>query len=290
MATEHRTVVIVGPTASGKSELALLIAERYGGEIVCADSRTVYRGMDIGTAKPSTADQRRVPHHLLDVVNPDTRFTAADFQRLARQAINDIHGRNKIPFVVGGTGLYIDGLILDYKFDDTYNEVLRNELTSKSVNELTTMLKEQHIMLPQNALNKRHLIRALEKNNSVTDKKTTPDSNIFVAGIATDKIILEKRIRNRAENMFKSDIVNEARNLSEKYGWDLESMKGNIYPIARKVIDDEVNIKVATELFITRDRQLAKRQLTWFKRHRFINWGDSEHVTANISAWLDYQQ
>lgn len=109
-------IVIVGPTASGKTTLAIELARRLDGEIICADSRTVYKGMDIGTAKPTEEEQLFVPHHLLDVVDPGERFTVADFKRLANEAIIDIIGRGKVPIMVGGSGLYIDAVLFDYKF------------------------------------------------------------------------------------------------------------------------------------------------------------------------------
>ena len=109
-------LVIVGPTASGKTALAIELAERMNGEIICADSRTVYRGLDIGTAKPTPEERARVPHHLLDVVDPDQPFSVADFKRLAEQAITDVRRRDKLPILVGGSGLYIDAIIYDYQF------------------------------------------------------------------------------------------------------------------------------------------------------------------------------
>src|SRR5215216_6778680 len=109
-------ITIVGPTASGKTSLAVELAEQFGGEIICADSRTVYRGMDIGTAKPSKADQKRVPHWGIDLVDPDQKFSAADFKVYANQKIKEIRARGHIPFLVGGTGLYVDAVIFDYQF------------------------------------------------------------------------------------------------------------------------------------------------------------------------------
>ena len=118
-------VVIVGETASGKSGLALAAAERFKGELICADSRTVYKGMDVGTAKPTAEEQSKVPHHLLDVVEPNERFSAARFQELANQAISDIAGRHNLPVMVGGTGLYVDAVILNYDFDHQTKSELR---------------------------------------------------------------------------------------------------------------------------------------------------------------------
>ncbi len=265
-------IVITGPTASGKSALALDLAERYRCEIICADSRTVYQGMDIGTAKPTLADQARVPHHLLDVVAPDERFTAADFQRLAREAIAGIRARGNIPFVVGGTGLYIDGLVLGYSFGPSADTTERHELESLPVVELQMMLKEQQISLPHNRHNKRHLVRALEQGGVNHDRGDSPSKNCIVVAIATDKDELQRRIHERADDMFASGIIDEARVLAARYGWDHEALTGNIYPIIRRVVDGEISEDEAKVLFIIKDRQLVKKQLTWLRRHDYVRW------------------
>jgi tRNA dimethylallyltransferase len=146
---EAPLIVIVGPTASGKSALAMQLAERFGGEIICADSRTVYKGMDIGTAKPSAEDQARVPHHGLDLVEPGERFSAVDFKNYATQTIADIRARGKIPFLVGGTGLYVDAVIFDYHFGQADPE-LRAKLEALSLEELHEYCRNNNIKLPEN--------------------------------------------------------------------------------------------------------------------------------------------
>ena len=129
-------VVIAGPTASGKTGLAISVAERFNGEIICADSRTIYRGMDVGTAKPTTDDRARVPHWGVDLVDPGDRFTAADFKEYANTKIADIRNRQKIPFLVGGTGLYIDSVIFDFQFGISPDEQVRYELEQMNVEQL----------------------------------------------------------------------------------------------------------------------------------------------------------
>ena len=283
-------LVITGPTASGKSALALDLAERYGGEIICADSRTVYRGMDIGTAKPTLADQARVPHHLLDVANPDERFTAADFQRLARQSIVEIRDRGAIPFIVGGTGLYIDGVILDYKFGADADHDQRRKYEAMSVDQIIELLKKQHISIPHNHHNKRHLIRALEQGGINDNRGNRPSKNIIVVAIATDKHELEKRIIQRTEEIFADGIIKETTRLMSLYGSDHESMSGNIYPIIHQYIDDEISLDRAKELFIIKDRQLAKRQITWLKRHDFVRWLTLDEAREHIMRIIEGQK
>lgn len=280
-------VVITGPTASGKSGLAMELAEAYGGEIICADSRTVYKGMDIGTAKPSAQDRTRVKHHLLDVVEPNERFSAGQFQQLAREAIADIRSRDKVPFLIGGTGLYVDSVVLNYEFNARLiDEQAREELESKSVAELQSLIKTHHITLPENSSNKRHLIRAWEQRGVNTQRQDKPDGNTIVVAITTDKLELQKRIRDRANEMFKLGVVDEAKKLGQKYGWDAEAMTGNIYPILKQVLDGEITETEAIEKFVMRDRQLVKRQLTWLRRHDYVQWLDVDEARKYLSHLL----
>lgn len=286
MDTKQPLVVIVGPTASGKSSVAMKLASEFGGEIICADSRTVYRGMDIGTAKPTIEDQQSVRHHLLDVVDPGERFTAADFQHQARQAIDDIRSRGKIPFLVGGTGLYVDSVVLNYEFDNDYDPKLRNRLELMSVEQLHQYCKTNNIKLPENSKNKRYVVRNIERNGSVVKSNNDNLSTSIIVGIATEKNELNNRIVQRTEHIFEDGVVNEARLLGEKYGWNSPSMTGNIYPIARKVLDGELNIEQAKEKFITQDRRLAKRQMTWLKRNDFIQWKSLDEAYNYIKTQL----
>ncbi len=157
-----KLLVIVGPTASGKSELALNIAKKYNGEIIAADSRTVYRDMNIGTAKPSLDDQKALLHWGLDLVNPGQRFTAADFKQYAEAKIVDIQKRGKLPLLVGGTGLYIDSVLFDFGFLADFDPKLRKELEQLSVQDLQKIIKQRGYTMPTNYQNKRYLIRVIE--------------------------------------------------------------------------------------------------------------------------------
>lgn len=279
-------IVITGPTASGKSALALELAERYQGEIICADSRTIYRGMDIGTAKPTEEDRARVPHHVLDVVNPGERFTVHDFQVRAMEVIADIRGRGKIPFLVGGTGLYVDSVILEYGFASDDRQ-LRDSLEVKSVDELTSMLKEQHIPLPENSRNKRHLIYALVAKAEAPQALSAPRDGTVVVAIATEKHVLEQRIRERARQMIDEGVIDEARRLAQQFGWDSEAMTGNIYPLIHQHLEGKLTLDELIDTFVVRDRQLAKRQITWLKRHEFVQWLPVGEAHSYLSATLD---
>lgn len=280
-------VVVVGPTASGKSALAMRIAQAHNGEIIASDSRTIYRGMDIGTAKPTTEDQQRVPHHLIDVRNPDESFSAAEFKKLAEQAINDIAGRGKLPVIVGGTGLYVDAVIFDYQFGVAADEAKRAELNAMSVEELQQLCREKNITLPINSQNKRHLVRAIELGGLVSHKKQLRD-NTIVVGISTDRDVLRQRVRARAKEMVLEGVADEVEEIGHKYNWKGEALKGNIYRIFRGVVEGTKTMDDAIEEFVQSDMALAKRQMTWFKRNPAIRWSSSpEELESLVDTFLN---
>lgn len=279
-------VVVVGPTASGKSALAMRIAQAHNGEIIAADSRTVYRGMDIGTAKPTSQDQELVPHHLIDVRDPDEPFSAAEFKELANQAINDVASRGRLPIMVGGTGLYIDAVIFDYHFGPAADQAQRAVLNAMSVKELQDLCRQKNIDLPINNENKRHLVRALELGGLISHKKQLR-ANTFVVGISTERDILRRRVSERAKEMVTEGVLEEVKRIGQKYAWRGEALKGNIYRIFRGVIEGSKTIDEATEEFIRSDMALAKRQMTWFKRNQFIHWSTNpEELQQQVDTFL----
>lgn len=279
-------VVVVGPTASGKSALAMRIAQAHNGEIIAADSRTVYRGMDIGTAKPTSQDQELVPHHLIDVRDPDEPFSAAEFKELANQAINDVASRGRLPIMVGGTGLYIDAVIFDYHFGPAADQAQRAVLNAMSVKELQDLCRQKNIDLPINNENKRHLVRALELGGLISHKKQLR-ANTFVVGISTERDILRRRVSERAKEMVTEGVLEEVKRIGQKYAWRGEALKGNIYRIFRGVIEGSKTIDEATEELIRSDMALAKRQMTWFKRNQFIHWSTNpEELQQQVDTFL----
>jgi len=269
-------LVIVGQTASGKSALAMEIAERCNGEIIAADSRTVYRGMDIGTAKPTVEDQAKVPHHLLDVVSPDQPFTAADFQRLANEAIENIQSRGKMPILVGGTGLYVDSVIYNFSFAGEADQELRVELEGLSIEELQQRITVEGLIMPENTQNKRYLVRTLERGDQPLEKRSL-DAGTVVVGLKIPKEVLEERIKARLDQMLADGLLEEVKALKDQYGQErLEAMTGTTYKVLGKYLDNEIDLEEAKAEIIRGDLSLAKRQLTWFKRHDAdIHWFDS---------------
>ncbi len=279
-------IVIVGPTASGKTSLAIELAQKYNGEIICADSRTVYRYMDIGTAKPTKAEQALVPHHGIDLVEPGERFTVADFKTYTEQKIEEVRGRGHVPFLVGGTGLYIDAVLYDYKFGGRADESMRQKLENKSLDDLYNYCKTNNITIPENDKNKRYVIRAIEQHGSRPSRQNTPRQDAVIVGIATDKEVLRSRIAGRAEHLFEDGVVGEAKLLGEKYGWKSEAMTGNIYRLVHEFLQgayDEAELK---QRFVYSDWHLAKRQLTWLKRSSDITWLSLDDAKDYINAKL----
>lgn len=283
-------VVIVGPTASGKSDLAMQIAQQFNGEIICADSRTVYKNMDIGTAKPTIADRTKVVHHLLDVVTPLETFSAARFKELALRAIKEVSTKGKLPILVGGTGLYVDSVLYDYEFGPQADLAQRNKFELLSVDELKKKCLAKGLTLPLNENNKRHLIRALELGGHAPLKKDVRKATIVV-GITTNRDELRERISDRVNKMFTDGVLSEAAHLGQKYGWDNEAMKGGIYHLLHELLQGKLSQEQVKEQSVKSDMYLAKRQLTWFKRNSDIKWGEPEELYQLIAQFVrSYQQ
>lgn len=281
---EMPLIVIVGETASGKSALALEIARRFGGEIVCADSRTVYKVMDIGTAKPSPLDQSSIRHHMLDVVYPNQAFTVADFKLGAQESIADIRQRGKLPLLVGGSGLYIDSVIYDFSFRPVDIEA-RKYLESLSIDQLQQSIIANKLTIPENKNNKRYLIRVLESRQSTPhNKELAPNTLIF--GISISKEVLQERITSRVEHMVESGLVQETIDLAERYGWDIPSMQAPAYSSMRQYINHNLSLAEAKALFVQKDLRLAKKQRTWFKRNNSIQWFSDLSKIVEITTTL----
>lgn len=282
---EAPLIVIVGPTASGKSALAIELAKQYNGEIICADSRTVYKNMDIGTAKPSLQDQAEVPHWGIDLVEPGDTFTAADFKKYALQKVQQIRERGHVPFIVGGTGLYVDGVIFDYEFGQPQPEIRKN-LESQSLEELKQYCANNNILLPENENNRRYVLRAIEQETINTKKLSRLIDNTVVVGIATDRDILRTRIAARAEQLFESGMLEEALMLGKMYGWENEAMTGNVYKLAHQYQAGELTLDELKQKNTTADWRLAKRQLTYLKRNPYIHWASLEDAHDYIKSLL----
>ncbi len=277
-------VVIVGETGSGKSALALRLAQQFGGEIICADSWTVRRELDIGTAKPTPEERALVPHHLLDVVGPAEDFTAAVFQGLAKQAIDEITSRGKLPILVGGTGLYIDGVVYDFGFLPEGDRAAREELNCLSIAELLARIRASKIALHDvDIRNKRRLIRLIETNGAVPTKQQLRP-NTLILGLKPAREDLETRLAERVDAMLAAGLEDEVRVLSEQYGWGCEGLKGVGYAQWQNYFLGTQTLAETRQKIIKATQDLAKRQRTWFKRNKSIQWFDTP---VNQTAIVD---
>jgi tRNA dimethylallyltransferase len=285
-------IVIVGETASGKSELALRLAQRLNGEIICADSWTVRREVDIGTAKPSLADRAKVPHHLLDIVGPDEDFTAAVFKKMALKAIDDIVSRGKIPIMAGGTGLYIDSVVYNYGFLPAGDRKDRLELNNLSVDELIGRINELGIELGDvDRRNKRRLIRLIETGGQQPSKQQMRP-NTLIIGLRTGREVLRERVERRTDAMIAEGLEDEVRRLVERYGWDCEALKGVGYAQWRGYFGESQTLAETRQKIIKATLDLAKRQRTWFKRNSRIQWFSTpvnwQNVVETVTTFLEH--
>lgn len=286
--TSGPLVVILGETASGKSGLAMKLTQEFNGEIISADSWAVYRGFDIGTAKPSAQEQIKVPHHLIDVADPKKGFSAAEFKRLAVDAIDDISNRGKLPILIGGTGLYIDSLIFDYNFLPAGPSNERQRLNGLDIKELLGEIKTKNIDLEGiDIRNKRRLIRLIEVNGQrPSHQKLRP--NTLIIGLKITKPQLKKQVTKRVDTMLVQGLEQEAKTLVKKYGWQTEPMKGIGYLQWRDYFAGQQSLGQTRERIITSTLQLAKKQRTWFKRNNSIHWvANQADAIALVKAFLN---
>ena len=275
---------IIGPTASGKTDLALALAQRLPVEVLVADSRQVYRGMDVGTAKPDATARAVVPHHLLDLVDPDEGFTVADWLERARRLLPDVASRGRLPMVVGGTGLYVEALLQGHDYvSQGWSPELRADLTRRlEVEGLEPLVAELEALDPSTAArvdrrNPRRVLRALER--SIAGGGGPPPvaapfaGRVVLIGLSRPRQELYRRIDRRAHELFDRGLVEEvATLLARGYGPELRPMTGHGYREAAGILAGEWTREEAIAVTATRTRQYAKRQLTWFRREPRIVW------------------
>jgi len=286
--TKGPLITIVGETASGKSALALDLARQFNGELICADSWTVYRGFDVGTAKPTIADREAVPHHLLDVADPIDGFSAAVFQRMAKVVIEDIIHRGRLPIMVGGTGLYIDSVLYDYSFLPQSDRRLRGELNELSLTALVKRAEDDGLDMTDIDLgNRRRVIRLIE-NNGLRPSKQEMRENTLVLGVQVSREDLKERMAKRIKIMVDLGLEDEVRRLSNLYGWDVEPMKGIGYREWREYFEGVQTYAETIDRILKASADLAKRQRMWFKRNQSIQWlsdrsNDEELLTTFLN-------
>jgi tRNA dimethylallyltransferase len=293
---------VVGPTASGKTDLALALAARLPVEILVADSRQVYRGMDVGTAKPDLAARASVPHHLLDLAEPDEAFTVAQWVKRARALLPEVADRGRLPMIVGGTGLYVSALLdgHDYAAQPWSPEIrarLADQLAAEGLEPLTMRLAaaDPEAAAQIDLRNPRRVLRALERSEA-GGGGVTPSSNpyrgrVTLMGISRPREVLYQRIDERARQLFAAGLLDEVRALLDAgYGPGLRPMSGHGYRESIRHLAGEWSLEQAIEVTARRTRQYAKRQLNWFRRDPRIMWvsaGDLEADDADLVVRAD---
>ena len=249
--TKHTsTIIILGPTGSGKTGVSIELAKALNGEIISADSRAIYKGMNIGTAKPSLEERQGIPHYGLDLVKPGDRFTVADWKKYAEDKIKDIKSRDKTPIIVGGTGLYIDALIYDYHFKGP---------TGTKIGDYD--------------------------QKTCTDR-TKIKGDYLLIGIKWETKELRERLKKRLDQMFCPELYEETKKLVNEFGWGNGAMKSNIYQYAWQYLEGELTLEEAKEQCFYEDWHLAKRQLTWFKRNPKIHWLKLEQIYPFVIKYI----
>jgi tRNA dimethylallyltransferase len=317
-----KLIAIVGPTASGKTALGIEVAKRFGGEVISVDSRMIFKGMDVGTAKPEgewktgaielggKIDQlfgarkefcvEDVPHWGIDLVDPDQEYSVADFKKYAEQKIKEILKRGHIPIFVGGTGMWLSAVIDNLDLSSTpSDEKLRTELEEKSIGDLYHEYKKLDPIGAEtiDRENKRRVLRALEvsmltgKPFSQLQTRGPSKYNVLQIGLSVDRDTLNERINWRVDEMIAKGLVNEVRSLKEKFGREIDAMTGIGYRQVCEFLDGRSSLKDAMEEIKKDTRHYAKRQMTWFRRDERIQWvTNTQGAIKQIESFLNKNQ
>lgn len=278
---KNKVIFIVGPTASGKSDMALSLAKTFDGEIVSCDSMQIYKGLNIGTAKESEENRNKIKHYLIDVINYDEEFSVAQFQKLAFEAIDEIWQKGKIPFVVGGTGLYVESLLKPLSFSNTDKDTevrdqLKKDLENYGAIELYRRLSEVDAKTAKKLSpnDTKRVIRALEifyktgkPKSELSDDNRQPSFDYLMIALDMDRALLYERINKRVDNMIFKGLVQEAMSIEN---FELQSMQAIGYKEFKEY--NGFNLFEITEKIKKNTRNYAKRQLTWFRRYKEANW------------------
>lgn len=285
-------IVIVGPTAVGKTALSIEMAQKFGGEIISGDSMQVYRGLDIGTAKVTQEEMAGVPHYLIDIREPSESYDVSEFKQETHRLIRKIWESGKIPFLVGGTGLYVQSVLFDYTFGEVDGDTAyREELAGKSSAALLEMLREvdpeSAIKLHEN--NPRRLIRALEVyhfsgkkfSDLQNQNEQMSDFQPLLIGLTREREQLYERINLRVEMMLDQGLLEEARLFYDTGLRDVPAARGIGYKELFAYFDGKMPLDEAVELLKRNSRRFAKRQLTWFRNRMDVEWFDVEETSIN---------
>lgn len=300
-----KVIVIVGPTASGKTSLSIELAKKINGEIVSCDSMQIYKDMDIGSAKPTKEEMQGIKHYVLDEVEPTKRFSVAEYKIKAEEAIEDILKKGKVPIVVGGTGLYANSLIYGIEYDDIkLDEKYRNRLMDEaSSEEGLKKLYEEAKKIDEKAIekispnDKKRIIRILEIYHATGKNKTEQEKNsrknevkydYRIFGINIERPLLYERINKRVDIMVEQGLIEEVKALVKKYPEFPTAMQAIGYKEIVQYLNNELTKEEAIEKIKQETRRYAKRQITWFKRIENLKWIDGlENTQNNINIILE---
>ncbi len=290
-------IILLGPTAIGKTDLSLKLAEQINGEIVSCDSMQIYKYMDVGSAKVSKMEQTRVKHHLIDIVYPDEEYTVADYKRDAENIINSLNDLGKVPIVTGGTGLYINSLVYklnfttaepDYQLRERLEKMAETDGVDKVFDILKSIDAETSEKLHPNDI--KRVIRAIEiyEQSGITMgeynknfRTEVEDYNLYMIGLNMDREKLYERINLRVDLMMEAGLLEEVKSLIEKgYTKDLISMQGIGYKEVMDYFEDRMTLEDTIDLVKQKSRNYAKRQLTWFRRDDRINWYNKDEFSS----------
>ncbi len=294
----RKLIVILGATATGKTALAIKLCQIFNGEVISADSRQIYKYMPIGTGQPSgiwKTEQNRetylvddIPYHLIDCLEPDEEFSLADFKKQAVRIIQNVHKSQKIPFLVGGTGLYISALVDNFDIPKIKpNKKLRREIENKSLTEMVELLKKEDPVSAQSIdlLNPRRVVRALEvvlstgQSFAKQQKRAKPLFDVLQVGLQRPREEIYYRVNQRVDQMIENGLMEEVKKLLAKgYNWDLPAMSGLGYRQFRDYLAGEQTLAEAVEILKRDTRRYVKRQLTWFKRDKSIAWIKADDI------------
>ncbi|MEH7382612.1 tRNA (adenosine(37)-N6)-dimethylallyltransferase MiaA [Bacillus sp. JJ1533] len=286
---KEKLVVLIGPTAVGKTKLSIELAKKLNAEIISGDSMQIYKGMDIGTAKIKMDEMEGIPHHLIDIKEPDESFSVAEFQMDVRNLISEIHSRGKLPMIVGGTGLYIQSVIYDYQFTDDasnpeYRKILEQQVAEDGVDFLFQELK---VVDPESAErihpnNVRRVIRALEifKTTGKTmteymeEQKEELIFDVALVGLTMERKKLYERINERVDLMIESGLLEEVSSFHSQGLRDCQSIQAIGYKELYNYLDGALSLEEAISQLKQNTRRYAKRQLTWFRNKMDVKWFD----------------
>lgn len=297
----EKLVIITGPTGIGKTEISLKLAKKYKGEIISSDSMQIYKKLDIGTAKLDLS-KTTIPHYMIDVVEADENFSVAEFKNKSKKIISDINERGGIPFVVGGTGLYINSLVYnldfteteaDYQYRNELNKILEKDGSEVLYNKLLDLNSDMAEKIHKN--NGQRIIRALEILKNGNEKgnnfrQENKDYNLVYIGLNMDRERLYDRINDRVDKMINLGLVEEVKGLlNDGIDKNSQSLKAIGYKEVISYLDNEIDYDEMVELIKKNSRHYAKRQLTWFRRDDRIKWFDreSENLLEDIENYID---